>query len=161
MERLIDKFFIIVKRILNFLGGIALSIMMLLTVSDVIMRAFGHPILGTYEIVSLLLAIVIGFTIPVVSLDKGHVYMEVLLDKLSGKGSATMITFTRVFCIILFLILGYNLFHVGNEFHASGEVSSTLKIPFFPMAYGVGICCFIECLVFVFDIIKIWRAQHE
>jgi TRAP-type C4-dicarboxylate transport system permease small subunit len=149
------------KKILNLIGGVALTLMMFLTVSDVIMRALGHPILGTYEVVSLTLAIVIGFTIPVVSLDKGHVYMEVLLDKLSGNGRAVMITFTRVLCIILFFIIGYNLFRVGNEFHASGEVSSTLKIPFFPMAYGVGICCFIECLVFVADIIRAWRDQHE
>lgn len=161
MERLVNNFIKVIKRILNLFGGVALSCMMFLTVSDVIMRAFGHPILGTYEIVALLLAIVIGFTIPVVSLDKGHVCMEALLERLSGKGGAVMITFTRVLCIVLFLIIGYNLFHVGNEFHMSGEVSSTLKIPFFPMAYGVGICCFIECLVFILDIVKVWRGQHE
>ena len=121
----------------------------------------GHPILGTYEIVALTLAIVIGFTIPMVSLDRGHVYMEILLDKLSKKNRAMMNTFTRILCIVLFIIIGYNLFLVGNEFHASGEVSSTLKIPFFPVAYGVGVCCFIECLVFIFDIVKIWRGQYE
>ena len=161
MESLINNFTKVTKKILNLIGGVALSVMMFLTVADVFMRSAGYPILGTYEIVSLLLAVVIGFTIPVVSLDKGHVYMEILLDKLSGKSSAVIITFTRVLCIILFFIIGYNLFRVGNEFHASGEVSSTLKIPFFPMAYGVGICCFIECLVFVSDIIRVWRGQHE
>jgi TRAP-type C4-dicarboxylate transport system permease small subunit len=161
MESLINNFTKVTKKILNLIGGVALSVMMFLTVADVLMRSAGYPILGTYEIVSLLLAVVIGFTIPVVSLDKGHVYMEILLDKLSGKSSAVIITFTRVLCIILFFIIGYNLFRVGNEFHASGEVSSTLKIPFFPMAYGVGICCFIECLVFVSDIIRVWRGQHE
>jgi TRAP-type C4-dicarboxylate transport system permease small subunit len=161
MESLLNYFAKVTKKILNLIGGVALSLMMFLTVSDVIMRSLGYPILGTYEIVSLTLAIVIGFTIPVVSLDRGHVYMEILLDKMSGNGRAVMITFTRLLCIILFFIIGYNLFRVGNEFHASGEVSSTLKIPFFPMAYGVGICCFIECLVFVSDIIRAWRDQHE
>ncbi|HEX2964766.1 MAG TPA: TRAP transporter small permease [Syntrophorhabdaceae bacterium] len=160
MGRMIDGFFRVIKTVLNIVGGVALTFMMLLTVSDVIMRAFGYPILGTYEVVSLLLAVVIGFTIPVVSLDKGHVFMEVLIEKLSGSGGALMATFTRILCIILFFIIGYNLFVVGNEFHASGEVSSTLKIPFFPMAYGVGICCFIECLVFMYDIVRAWgRAK--
>ena len=72
-----------------------------------------------------------------------------------------MHTFTRILCIILFLIIGYNLFSVGNEFHMSGEVSPTLKLPFFPVDYGVGVCCFIEVLVFVNDIIRIWRGQYE
>jgi TRAP-type C4-dicarboxylate transport system permease small subunit len=150
-----------VSKVLNIIGGTALTLMMFLTVSDIFMRSGGHPILGTYEMVSLLLAIVIGFTIPQVSLDRGHVYMEIILDRLSKRNKNIMNTFTRVLCIFLFVVIGYNLFMVGNEFHASGEVSSTLKIPFFPIAYTVGICAFIECLVFIFDIVKIWRGQYE
>ena len=69
-----------ISKILNFIAGITLTLMMLLTVADVSLRAAGHPIIGTYEIVALSLAIVIGFGIPKVSLDKGHVYMEFLLE---------------------------------------------------------------------------------
>jgi|WetSurSiteA1Bulk_404760.scaffolds.fasta_scaffold42988_1 TRAP-type C4-dicarboxylate transport system permease small subunit len=161
MEGWMNSFFSVVKKALSIIGGVALSLMMFMTVADVIMRAGGHPILGTYEMVALMLAIVIGFTIPTVSLDRGHVYMEIVLEKLSKKNRAVMNTFTRVLCLILFIIIGYNLIMVGNELHVSGEVSSTLKIPFFPIAYGVGVCCFIECLVFVFDIVRIWRGQYE
>jgi TRAP-type C4-dicarboxylate transport system permease small subunit len=135
--------------------------MMLLTVTDVLLRAGGHPFIGTYEIVALLLALVIGFGIPQVSLDRGHVYMDFLLEKLSKRGKKVMNTITRLFCIILFLPLGYNLFNVGARFHASGEVSATIKIPFYPVAYGVAVCCLLECCVFIFDIVRIWRGQYE
>jgi TRAP-type C4-dicarboxylate transport system permease small subunit len=150
-----------VSKVLNIIGGIALTFMMFLTVADIIMRAGGKPILGTYEIVSLSLALVIGFTIPQTSLDRGHVYMEIILDRLSVKGKAVLNTFTRLLCILLFVVIGYNLFVIGNEFRMSGEVSSTLKIPFFPISYGVGVCCFVECFVFISDIVKIWRGQYE
>jgi TRAP-type C4-dicarboxylate transport system permease small subunit len=143
------------------IGGAALTFMMCLTVADVLLRAWGRPILGTYELVSLTLAIVIGFTIPKVSLDRGHVYMEIVLEKLSKRDRAIMNTFTRMLGLILFAIIGYNLFLIGSEFRVSGEVSSTLKLPFFPISYFVGICCFIECFVFLFDIAKIWRGQYE
>ncbi len=73
------------------------------------------PILGAYELVALLLAIVIGFTIPKVSLDKGHVIMEFLLEKLSSNGKAIMITFTRLLCIGLFAIVSYNLFSLQKN----------------------------------------------
>jgi TRAP-type C4-dicarboxylate transport system permease small subunit len=135
--------------------------MMLLTVTDVLMRAGGRPILGTYELVALSLAIVIGFTIPKVSLDRGHVYMEIVLAKLPKRSKAIVNTFTRILCLLLFAIVGYNLFLIGGEFRTSGEVSSTLKLPFFPIPYFVGVCCLIECFVFIFDIVKIWRGEYE
>jgi TRAP-type C4-dicarboxylate transport system permease small subunit len=161
MEGWLNSFFKVVHKVLNIVGGTALSLMMFMTVADVIMRAGGHPILGTYEMVALMLAIVIGFTIPMVSLDRGHVYMEILLERISVRNKALMNTFTRILCFGLFAIIGYNLIMVGNELHRAGEVSSTLKIPFYPIAYGVGLVCFIECLVFVFDIVRIWRGQYE
>ena len=130
------------SKVLNIIAGTALTLMMFLTVADIFARAGNYPILGTYEIVALSLAIVIGFSIPQVSLDRGHVYMEIILDKLSTKNKAILNTFTRILCIFLFLIIGYNLFIIGNEFHSSGEVSSTLKMPFFPIAYCVGVCAF-------------------
>ena len=150
-----------VSKILSTIGGAALTFMMCLTVADVLLRAWGRPILGTYELVSLTLAIVIGFSIPKVSLDRGHVYMEIVLEKLSKRDRAIMNTFTRMLGLILFAIIGYNLFLIGNEFHVSGEVSSTLKLPFFPISYFVGVCCFIECFVFMFDIVKVWRGKYE
>ena len=150
-----------VSRILSYIGGAALTFMMFLTVADVILRAGGRPILGAYEMVALSLAIVIGFTIPKVSLDRGHVYMEIVLDKLSKRNKAILNTFTRILCTLLFAIVGYNLILIGNEFHTSGEVSSTLRLPFFPIAYFVGVCCFIECFVFLFDILRIWKGQYE
>ncbi|MCJ7596373.1 MAG: TRAP transporter small permease [Desulfobacterales bacterium] len=150
-----------VSRWLNAIGAITLTFMMLLTVADIFLRIVSRPILGTYEIVSILLAVVIGFSIPQVSLDKGHVYMEFLIGRLAGRKMAALFTFTRILCIMLFLFIGYNLFSVANEFRLSGEVTPTIQLPFYPVAYGVGVCCFIECFVFAFDILKIWKKRYE
>lgn len=150
-----------VSRLLNIIAGISVTLMMLLTVADVLLRAGGHPIIGTYEIVALLLAIVIGFGIPQVSLDRGHVYMEFLLQKFSKNGRNVINTVTRIFCLILFAFIGVNLFSVGAAFRASGEVSPTIQLPFYPVAYGVAVCCLLECCVFIFDILRIWRGEYE
>ena len=149
------------SKVLNVIGGSALVFMMLLTVADVIGRMFGQPVIGTYEVVALSLAVVIGFTMPKVALDRKHVYMEILVDKLSPGGKALMLTFTRLLCLLLFALAGYNLLTVGNEFRLSGEVSSSIRIPFFPVAYGMSVCCFVLSLVFLLDIAKIWRGRYE
>jgi TRAP-type C4-dicarboxylate transport system permease small subunit len=85
--------------------------------------------------------------------------MDFLLVKLAKGNQNVLCVMTRIICILLFAFIGFNLFLVASEFRASGEVSQTLRIPFYPVAYGVGVCCFLECLVFVCDIIKIWREE--
>jgi TRAP-type C4-dicarboxylate transport system permease small subunit len=161
MHSQLDNFLRVVTKILNYIGSAALTVMMLLTVTDIILRAFGRPIIGTFEIVGILLAFVIGFTIPKVSYEKGHVFMEVILERLTQRRKNILNMFTRILCMLLFATIGYNLFGAGNEFRMAGEVSPTIELPFYPVAYGVGVCCFIECLVFVNEIVKIWRGQYE
>ncbi len=161
MAKMLEYGLKFVTKVLNVIGACALVFMMLLTVADVLMRAFGHPLVGTYEVVGLSLALVIGITIPKVSLDRGHVYMEIVLDKVARGNKDILNTFTRLICIALFLLIGYNLFTVANEFRRSGEVSPTIQLPAYPLAYAVGICCFIECLVFFVQIVQIWRGEYE
>lgn len=161
MHSKLDGFLMATTKVLNYIGSAALTFMMLLTVTDVAMRAFGRPIIGTYEVVGLALALVVGFTIPKVSYERGHVFMEVVIERLTKRRKDLLNTFTRILCFLLFLFMGYNLFGAGNEFRMSGEVSPTIQLPFYPVAYGVGVCCFIECLVFINDIVKIWRGQYE
>lgn len=161
MHAKLRSFLRVVTNVLNYIGGTALTFMMLLTVADVIGRAFGHPLVGTYEIVGLSLALVVGITIPKVSFDRGHVNVDVLLERVP-KGNKDMLnTFTRLVCFFLFVGIGYNLFSVANEFRTSGEVSPTIQLPAYPLAYAVGFCCFIECLVFVLQMIEIWRGEYE
>ena len=155
--RIFDKF----TRVLNGIGAVALTFMMCLTVADVLGRIGGHPVIGTYEIVGLSLTLVIGLGIPRVSLDKAHVQMEFVLETLSPRNQAIMNTFTRVLCIILFIVAGYHLFGLGKELYTSGDVTPTIRMPYYPLPYVMGVCCFLECLVFVYDILKIWRVKHD
>lgn len=151
----------VISRGLSLVSASALTFMMCLTVADVLLRAGGRPIIGTYEISSLCLGLVIGFGVPQVSLDRGHVYMEFLLKKLSPTVRNVMNTITRVLCLMLFAFIGYNLFHVGAGFQASGEVTATVRLPIYPVAYGVAVCCLLECCVFLSDIWRIWRGEYE
>jgi TRAP-type C4-dicarboxylate transport system permease small subunit len=161
MDSLLGKILKTVTKVLDLIGGAALTFMMLLTVTDVLMRAFGHPLIGTFEVVAMSLALVIGFTIPKVSFDRGHVRVDMVIERVSPKTRRIMNIFTRLICLGLFLIISYNLFGVANELRTAGEVSPTIQLPSYPFAYGVAVCCCIECLVFVQDIIKIGKGEYE
>jgi hypothetical protein len=40
-------------------------------------------------------------------------------------------------------------------------VSLTLQLPFYPVAYGVAVACFVQCLVLLTDVVKITRGEYE
>lgn len=148
-------------QILNVIAGIALAFMMSLTVLDVILRSFRMPIVGTYELVAFSGAVVIGFCLPFTSWVRGHIYVDFIISRFSKKIRGAFNIITRCMVIWLFLMIGWNLIKYGMDLQRSGEVSLTLQMPFYPVAYGIGICCFIQCLVIGCDLLKIFGGKYE
>jgi TRAP-type C4-dicarboxylate transport system permease small subunit len=68
---------------------------------------------------------------------------------------------TKVLGIVLFLLITWNVVLLGNDLRESGEVSIVLRMPFYPVAYAIGICCFLQCLVLLCDIVKIIGGKNE
>ncbi len=142
-------------------AAVVLSFMMMLTVSDVILRYMGRPIPGTYELVGLSGAIVVGFAIPHTSLVRGHVFVEFLIDRFETGRREVILIFTKILILLLFIAFGVYLFRTGMDMAASGEVTQILRLPFYPVAYAVGVCCFVECLVMVSDILRLAGGKYE
>jgi len=160
MERLLKIIYKISKG-LNNIASVMLAFMILLTVADVILRSVRMPILGTYEMVGLLGAIIIGFSIPLTSWMKAHVRVDFFLFKFSATGRRILNIITRCLGIALFLIIGWNLIILGIDIYRVGEVTPTRHIPFYPVFYGVGASCFFQCIVLLCDIVKIFRGEYE
>jgi TRAP-type C4-dicarboxylate transport system permease small subunit len=142
-----------VARVMYWIAGAALAAMMFLTVADVILRYFKMPIVGTYEIVSMLGAIVIGFAVPQTTLERGHVLMDFITGRLPFAAQRVLHLVTRLLAVLTFYIIGWNLYKLGNDLRQTGQVSLTLKFPEYPVAYGIAICCLFECLVLLSDVI--------
>ena len=112
------------------------------------------PIDWSYEVVVLLGAIAIGFSLPRTTLDKQHVFMEFLVTKASGRWKRAILGVTRCLGIGLFAIFAWRTFVYGKNIASFGQVSPILEIPEYPVAYGVGACCIIVCAVLVQDLIE-------
>ncbi|MBP8625131.1 MAG: TRAP transporter small permease [Syntrophorhabdaceae bacterium] len=149
------------SKLMNVIACIALTFIMLLTVADVVLRLFGHPIIGTFEMVGMGGAVAMGFGIPLTSWMRGHIFVDFFVLKMPKAGQNIINTITRLMSIVLFFLVGYNLMIYATDLYRSGEVSLTIKLPFYPIAYGMGICCFVECLVLICDIIKIIGGKYE
>jgi TRAP-type C4-dicarboxylate transport system permease small subunit len=159
-----EKMMKVVLRLSNYFSVVAevtLSLMMMITVSDVILRAFNRPILGAYEVVSFFGAVAMGFSTPITSWMRGHVNVDIITSKLSKKAKNIVNTGTRCLVIAFFLLLSWRLAVYGMNLHRASEVSMTLRLPFYPIAYGLAVACLLQGIVVCCDILKIRGGRYE
>lgn len=128
--------------------------MMLVTLSDVILRNLGHPIVGSLEIISFCGSVVIGFAIPYASWVKVHVYVDFLVEKLSPRNRKIMDAITRCMGIILFLFVAVNFILYGLDLRRTQEVSPSFKLPYYPIPFGLSFSCFLQAATLAADLIK-------
>jgi TRAP-type C4-dicarboxylate transport system permease small subunit len=80
--------------------------------------------------------------------------MDFIISKLSTSWQKPFHVLTRILAIGTFAMIAWNLWGLGNDLKKSGEVSLTLQLPFYPVAYGIALCCLVECLVLFVDMVK-------
>ncbi len=142
-------------RILLLISGLTLAFMLLFTLLDVFMRAFGRPIVGDYEIISFLGAVVVGFAIPYTSMLKGQVLVDFLLEKLPKNASDAMQIATRILSVALFLWMSWNFVVMSLDLVKSKEVTPVFRMPYYPISFGLAFACIVQCLVLISQIKEI------
>jgi TRAP-type C4-dicarboxylate transport system permease small subunit len=143
------------------IAGFTLAFMLVFTVLNVILRAFGHPIVGDVEIMCFLGAVVISFSLPYTSMRKGHVLVDLLLEKISKRSSGTLQVVTRVVSIALFAWIGWNFCIMSLDLVRSGEVTPVFRLPYYPISFGVAFSCLVQCFVLILQVSEITGDRHE
>jgi TRAP-type C4-dicarboxylate transport system permease small subunit len=148
--------------VFNMVASAALVGMMLLTCADVFMRyLFSKPIIGTYDLVSLMGAVLASFAMPYTMLKKGHVAVEILIQYLSRGKQLIIETFTHLIGISLFLVLVWQAILLSRDMKAAGEVTPTLLLPFYPIVYCMAVCFFGLCLAILVNLLHIWTKRAK
>lgn len=146
---------------LGIVAGLALVMVMLLTAGDIIGRAFRIPIPGTYEIVSFAGGLVVGLAVPLTTRAKAHVFMDILIIRVSGRTRSVLVIATRVLSATLFLFMSYSLVRMAMSIMASGEVTPVLHLPFYPVAFAMGVAFFVEAVLLLAEIFEAGGTAHE
>jgi TRAP-type C4-dicarboxylate transport system permease small subunit len=141
----------------NIVACLAVILMMLLTCADVIMRIFGRPITGTYEMIGYLGIVTVAFALAYTSIKKGHVAVELLANKLPKRMQFFIGGITSLLSTGLFSLIAWQCALYGKDLKISGEVSMTLGIPTYPFAYGMALGSAMLCLVLIVEAMRSFR----
>jgi TRAP-type C4-dicarboxylate transport system permease small subunit len=139
---------------MSVIAGAVLVFMVCLTFTDVVMRFFGRPVPGVYEVIAYLGVAVTGFALPRASMQKAHVYVDLVIDKMSAGPRKVFRVFTRIVVFLLFLVAAWYFVQMGKSFIATRSVTMTLRIPFYPVVFGLTVCCLAQCLVSLYEMFE-------
>ncbi len=157
LDRTSDLLYSVVRPVsvvLQGMGAGVLAVMMLLTASDVTLRQFKFPIMGTDDITALLLALLVSFSLAYCAIRKGHVQVEVLVEHLSSRAQAIIDTITTLLGLGLCILITWRSFVNMVSLYTSGATSWTLNIITFPFAGMVAFGFAWFTLVLLADFLK-------
>lgn len=151
-----------IDRLLYIIAGIVLACMIILTLFDVVLRNFGHPITGSMEFIQYGGSIVFGFSVPYGTKLGAQVIVDIITQKLSRKKKRMIDVMTRAAGIIIFLFIAYNFFIYGIDVQKTGERTATFKIPYYPFAFALSLSFLLQSFTIFCDLIKTVKgADHE
>jgi TRAP-type C4-dicarboxylate transport system permease small subunit len=144
------------------IAGLALVIMMMVTLVDVTMRSLGSPIVGSVELISFCGALAIGLSIPYTTWTKGHILVDFVVESMGKRLKRVTLSVTRIAGIILFTVCAVNFVMFGLDMMKSNQVSGAFKLPLYPIAFGLAFSCFLQTATLVCDLIKVVVGEsHE
>ena len=148
--------------ILYSIAGAVLAFMIVLTLIDVILRNFGHPITGSMEIIQYGGSIVFGFSIPFATWIGAQVLVDLVTKKLSPKSRRRINAVTRGIGILMFLFIAYNFFMYALDVKRTGELTASFKIPYYPFCFAISLSFLFQSLTLFCDLIKTLQGEkHE
>ena len=137
---------------LYWIAGAAIVAMMLITCADVVLRYFRKPIPGTYELVCFLGAVAVAFAMAHTSVERGHVAVSLVVRYFPRRIQGLIDAITNIFGLVLFTLIAWYSLQYASDLRATGEVSLTLELPFYPFVCGVGFSAAAVCLVLLTDL---------
>jgi TRAP-type C4-dicarboxylate transport system permease small subunit len=147
IRNLFDKAFL-------FLGGVAVLALMTLATGNVCLRIFGMPYRGAYELVSFLGAVVTAFALGYTQRRKSHIVVDILTETFSEGRKRILDGISYLMGVLFFAIISWVIFRWGMRIAASGEVSETLKIAYYPFIYCVALGFAFLCLTLTMDFLS-------
>jgi C4-dicarboxylate transporter DctM subunit len=139
----------------NLIGMAALAVMMVLTSIDVILRyIFNKPLTGSLELTQFLMVVLVAFGLAYTGVNKGHITVDVLTQRLPKRGRAAVNTGDALFCLGVFALITWRSLVYAQALISGHDASSTLLIPLYPFVLLVALGSALICFVYLYNLLE-------
>lgn len=136
-------------------GQVILMAMVLLTITDIILRRlFNHPLSGSLEISQMMLVIVVFFSIAYSGIKKSHVTIDALTSRFSRKIQAVLNSIMGILSVLLFSAMGWGSIVLAMQKLENQSVTGMLPIPIYPFVFVVATGSILLALVLLIEFIN-------
>lgn len=133
---LLSRLFTVSAQALTFLAASVLFVLMVTVVVDVVGRYFfSAPLSGGYEIVQLGMGVLTFAALPLVTLRRQHITVDILAANLTGPVLWLQNITVQLASIGVLGLMSWRLWEQGSSLARWGETTATLGIPMAPLAY--------------------------
>jgi len=162
---LLDKFERFNRRLsdwFEWVGLAGLLVIMAITCIDVVgAKVFRWRLLGAIDIVMLVQIVAIAFAASMALILGRHIQVEFLFNLLPRRAQAVINSVVLLLGLGLFMVIMWRLSVLGHLLQTSGDYSATIRIPYYPFAYGIALASIPVCLVFLLEFIKSLKKRVQ
>jgi len=144
---------------IEWIGVAGVVVMIAVTFINVVgAKLFLAPLRGATEMIGFAQIVAISFAIAIDLLDKRHIAVEFVVDRMPGSAQKWINMFISVLELIFFAILSYKSYFYGISLKEAGEISSGAFIPFYPFAFAIAFGSAAALLFFLNEIITLFAT---
>jgi TRAP-type C4-dicarboxylate transport system permease small subunit len=158
---LLEKLNQVLNKWLLIIGGAAVLALMALATGNVLLRIVGMPFRGAYELVSFLGAVVTAFALGYTQKRKFNIVVDILSDTFPKAIKRVLDGIGYLIGMVFFAVVAWVVIRWGLRIAASGEVSETLKIVYYPFIFCVGLGFAVLCLALVIDFLGTFLKKGD
>ncbi len=157
----LDKLIQTLVKILVFVGGVALVVMICLTCANIFFRLVWFPIRGTFEFMGYFGAVVTAFALAYTELKKGHIAVDVVVSGFSRKTRKYLQVVNSFVYFIFFATAAWHIAGKASNLRKTGEVTETLQVIYYPFTYAVALGFGVLALVLLVNAVKSLSPEKE
>ena len=130
------------------LGAVFLLAMMITVVANIIYRFFGHVIVGSYELVELMILVTVSFALGYTAQQKGHLVVNILVTRFPQRIQSILEAITSFISAATWGIIAWASAGILTE-RWLREQTEMLSVPYLPFRFIWLFGLILLCLVFL------------
>lgn len=135
-------------------GGVALVCMTAISCINMGLRMCGLPMAGVYDLVCYLGALTAALPLAYTQIKKGHIAVDIVSLHFPFRVRKAAVGISYVLGMIFFSVGAWKACSLATILRQAGEVSETLKMPFWPFTYAVAASCGLMVFCLIVDLLE-------